>query len=155
MNTLSQADILVLIDVQYGFIEHTQRKLLYNLTRLTRAFRNNNKHICLVEYADCGLTHSKITELIDKYNNKSKIIKYRDSAGQHIFQNFQKSNVSGLTFHVAGVNWSQCVFKTTQDLLKYGYKVTAHKYASNPSFRRTKLWESLPKDNLTILDDWR
>ena len=132
MNTLNHGDILLIVDAQYGFVDYSQTRLLNNLSKLTKLFRDNNSHIYLIEYAGCGMTHSKITEIISNYTNKTVITKYRDSAAPYILKN------------LIGVNWTQCLFKTARDLLAAGYNVQSYKYASNPSFRRcNKLWNDL------------
>lgn len=144
MNTLNHRDILLIVDAQYGFVDYSQTRLLNNLSKLTKLFRDNNSHIYLIEYAGCGMTHSKITEIISNYTNKTVITKYRDSAAPYILKNLDNFGTFPLTFHLIGVNWTQCLFKTARDLLAAGYNVQSYKYASNPSFRRcNKLWNDL------------
>ena len=144
MNILQNQDILIIIDTQYGFVTHEQKVLLNNIAKLTKSFRDKHRHICLVEYHGCGLTHSKITSLLSNYNNQSLIVKNRDSAAPYILKNFGNSPVFPLTFHLIGVNWTQCLFKTASGLLSAGHNVQSYKYASNPSFRRCdKIWQEL------------
>lgn len=138
-------DQLIIVDAQYGFIETTQRRLISNLVGLTKQFIKFQNNIIILEYIGCGLTLSAITEHTVYYSKASIIGKNFESGTPKILKNSPDLAKLGLTFHVAGVNWNQCVFKTIRDLLiKTNGKVVAHRYASNPYFRRCdKIWDDL------------
>lgn len=159
MNTLqnqgiSTTDILVIIDAQYGFIGYEHTRLIYNLVKYTKLFRDKGCHICIVSYADCGLVLSGITDELTYYKNKSHIVKHRTSAGPYILRQFSHLLPCGIKWHLIGVNWTQCLFQTAKDLVKAKQDVIVYKKASNPNHKRCpKIWEDLSiNTNLTIVN---
>ena len=146
MNTLSHTDCLLLIDVQYGFIDPTKTQLINNLNKLTKQFVNQDKPINILEYTGCGMTLSSITDILQYYNHKEIIQKNLENGTPYLLKKFPEYSHLGLTFHVAGVNWTQCVFRTVQDLVakSINSKIVLHRYASNPTFRKCEfLWNDL------------
>lgn len=146
MNILNHTDCLLLIDCQYGFVDYSKTRLIYNLNRLTKHFRDRDKPILILEYTGCGLTLSSITDILQYYQNKNVIQKNFESGTPKILREYPEISKLDLTFHVAGVNWSQCVFKTARDLLRKtnNLNLVLHKYASNPGFRKCdNIWEDL------------
>jgi len=151
-NISKNRDILIIIDAQYGFIGYEHTRLIYNLVKHTKLFRNKGCHICVVEYANCGKLLSGITNELVYYKNQSLITKYRTSAGPYILKNFY-TQLNQVNFHLIGVNWTQCLFQTAKDLVQAGQNVVAYRKASNPSYRRCpKIWDDLSKNERLVIN---
>jgi nicotinamidase-related amidase len=116
---------LMLIDMQYNFLNTRKEKIIPNQVKVIKFFKEHNIPLIIIESAGCGAIHSDLEQEIARFPKKliRTFSKY-DHGGftnQQLHAYLAKNSIKKLL--LMGVNGCVCVYETAVSALMYGYKI--------------------------------
>ena len=108
---------LVVIDMQEAFPAACDPNVIIGVTQEIVTTRTKGGAIILVEYQNCGPSHSGFYKLLKNYRHKSRIHKRDDDGSLEILRAIHRRGFNDKWLRVCGVNSDCCVAATIRGLL--------------------------------------
>lgn len=109
---------LVVIDMQESFPASMEPDVIIGVTQEIVTTKTKGGAIVLVEYHQCGPSHSGFYKILKDYPNKSCIKKRDDDGSMEILRAIRRRGFNENWLRVCGVNADCCVARTVQGFLE-------------------------------------
>lgn len=110
--------ILLVVDMQEGFINSSDLKLNINIIKKIEEFKRRKQHIIFFEYSNFGKTNYLLRGSVKNYHFTDYVYKYTDSANKAFNYWIMNKNISFKEIYLSGINSHACIKKTALDLSK-------------------------------------
>ena len=108
---------LIVIDMQASFPAACDPNTIIAVTHEIVVAQQQGRPIVLVEYKNCGPSHSGFYKLLQGYAHKSHIHKPADDGSKEILRAIRRRKFDEKQLRVCGVNSDCCVRVTVEGLL--------------------------------------
>lgn len=108
---------LVVVDMQQSFDAACDPDVVIGVTQEILFAKQKGGAVILVEYHNCGNTHSGFSRLLRNYPYKSRIRKRDDDGSQEVLRAIRRRGFNQQWLRICGVNADCCVYATIQGFL--------------------------------------
>lgn len=109
---------LVVVDMQEAFEAACEPDVIIGVTQEILRTKQRGGAIIIVEYRDCGDTHSGFSKLLRNYPHKARIRKRDDDGSLEVLRTIRRRGFNDQWLRVCGVNSDCCVCATVIGLLE-------------------------------------